>query len=1234
MANERQRDKKDRKVDAIFYHGLTLWDGFWVAGKGQQPGQHNKAVECFKSAAKKGHPRAKYYLGLAYMYDLGVCSRDVHQAVRWFLESAEKDHIDAAAAQFHLGIAYMHALGVPRDDQKAVDWFRKSADQGHAGAQNNLGIMYSEGWGIEKDKEKAIKLFIRAKDNGNEDATVNLGVMYLQNPELASHKERASHDLLCRYKYSNARARYYYWRTLQVESSERDEWMKKAEELGNMKAYYQLMKKEQKYKHEEDGVFIIHYDPYSGLPVDYDDTDDYIYQSLYEQKLHRNQRYASYYNKRVIYEQEEENSYYAQTIGGDALDELREKEASEAKRQKTIQSHTCNWISCILDKANKLDMEETISKQFIDAVINVTDYPHKHGLLENFWQSVDTQYTREKTRKEETDVIHEYYSALISLLMNNIREAEKWFGKVEEKIDGEVADNESREDLRQKISYWRGLMHLQEKSAPGITKQQALEEARKCFESAAKGGLAVAQYEAGLMYRDGIGGEKDPKRAEEWFFRAAEQGYSRAACQLGLMYFREEPRDFQEAKKWFEEAKASVPDNSTHSLTILSDIIRHEISLKRSSFFHPTQKNKGIQTKVVLHLSLTCIYLSDSIDEATRICYAIGNRIFPLSFHVSMTEEWIEEMIEGIGIFFEDPKDSHMEFLEAPIIERKDRSNHHPGKWSVLEWLLSIPEWAGNGEVRNKAWRLLAQYVDFPKHFMVKDVEPHRSRLLIKWILIAAEAGDREKREAARKLLAEHDCSVEKFIWHHIWEQKYSVSARNPAWRDLLRALADSHDNKESREDSTAMYQYYYALSSLFLDITEAKTYFDSAYKKLDSHLKELDSDLRKLRSSESIDMHREEEKDICQKRDIIKRKKRDILNLINKILYWLGHIYLRGDIQEDNYEITKQKILVKAREYFRQSAKPGLAEKSGLAEAQYEIGLMCRDGIGGEKKPKEAERWFNDAAKQGNSRAAYQLGLMYFHGQGEVSQNNHKAVESFKKLLPEKLKITFPEYLLTLEYDRDRVVEFDLAELGHIYREKAWDDLKWHPMIYRDTCWREQADALAHLGFIDLKMNTKEAQKFFEKAAQACHANAMFNLGLMSLKDDDRIRAIEWFEKAWEGDLECDECGPEGRLNGTFNGEKGIDGADEFWGKAASDLHHYGIANRKLREKYYLCSDEHSLKLRSGGDWWPRYRGNWLALHYLEILYRSLGEKERAKSCRERLEMTGFTMPDYSKRI
>ena len=1193
MANERQRDKKDRKVDAIFYHGFTLWDGFWVAGKGQQPGQHNKAVECFTSAAKKGHPRAKYYLGLAYMYDLGVRSRDVHQAVRLFLESAEKDHIDAAAAQFHLGIAYMHALGVPRDDQKAVDWFRKSADQGHAGAQNNLGIMYSEGWGIEKDKEKAIKLFIRAKDNGNEDATVNLGVMYLQNPELASPKERASHDLLCRYKCSNARARYYYWRTLQVESSERDEWMKKAEELGNMEAYYQLMKKEQKYKHQ---------DPYSGLQVGYDDDiDDYIYQ--YEQKSHQNKRYASYYDKRVIDEQEEENSYYEDQVGRDVLYELQVKDEFEASRQKAIQSHTYDWISCILDKANTLDMvvpgKETISKQFIDAVISVTDNLHKYGLLENFWQSVDTQYT-EETRKEETDVIHEYYSALISLLMNNIREAEKWFGKVEEKIDGEVADNESREDLRQKIWYWRGLMHFQEKSAPGITEQQALEEAREYFESAAKGGLAEAQYEAGLMYRDGIGGEKDPKRAKKWFCRAAKQGYSRAACQLGLMYFREEPRDLQEAKKWFEEAKASIPDNSTRSFTILSDIIKHEISLKRSSFFHPTQKNKGIQTKIVLHLSF--IYLSDSIDEATRIfSYAVDNQIFPpFSFHGSMTEEWIEEMIEGIGIFFEDPKyDSHMEFLEAPIIERES------GKWSVLEWLLSIPEWAGNGEVRNKAWRLLAQYVDFPKHFMVKDVEPHRSSLLIKWILIAAEAGDQEKRKAARKLLAEHDCSVEKFIWHHIWVQKYSVSARNPAWRDLLRALANSHDSKESTEDGIAMYQYYYALSSLSLDITEAKTYFDSARKKLDS-------DLRKLRSSESIDEHRE-----YQKRYIL-----------NKILYWIGHIYLRDDIQDTNHQITKQEALAKAREYFRQSAK------SGLAEAQYEIGLMYRDGIGGEKNPKKTEKWFRLAEKQDNSRAAYQLGLMYFHGQGEVSQNNHKAVESFKKLLPEKLKITFPEYLLTLEYDRDRVVEFDLAELGHIYREKAWDDLKWHPMIYRDACWREQADALAHLGFIDLKVNTREAQKYLEKAAQACHAGAMFNLGLMSLKDDDCDRAIVWFEKAWEGDLECDECGPEGRLNGRFNGEKGIDGADEFWGKAASDLHHHGIANRKLREKYYLCSDEHSLKLRSGGDWWPRYRGNWLALHYLEILYRSLGEKERAKSCRERLEMTGFTMPDYSKWI
>ena len=44
----------------------------------------------------------------------------------------------------NLGRMYANGRGVEQDDEQAVFWYRKAAEQGHASAQFNLGWMYDE----------------------------------------------------------------------------------------------------------------------------------------------------------------------------------------------------------------------------------------------------------------------------------------------------------------------------------------------------------------------------------------------------------------------------------------------------------------------------------------------------------------------------------------------------------------------------------------------------------------------------------------------------------------------------------------------------------------------------------------------------------------------------------------------------------------------------------------------------------------------------------------------------------------------------------------------------------------------------------------------------------------------------------------------------------------------------------------------------------------------------------
>jgi len=55
-----------------------------------------------------------------------------------------------ANAQYNLGVCYNNGIGAEKDEQKAVEWYKKASKQGFANAQYNLGYCYKKGIGLEK----------------------------------------------------------------------------------------------------------------------------------------------------------------------------------------------------------------------------------------------------------------------------------------------------------------------------------------------------------------------------------------------------------------------------------------------------------------------------------------------------------------------------------------------------------------------------------------------------------------------------------------------------------------------------------------------------------------------------------------------------------------------------------------------------------------------------------------------------------------------------------------------------------------------------------------------------------------------------------------------------------------------------------------------------------------------------------------------------------------------------
>ena len=205
-------------------------------GEGTEP-DLEKAVYWFKRAAENDH-RAEYdrskkdytygaQMRLAQIYIEGRgTKRDLNEAIYWVARTTEferlaavnsfhvhettiakraveayqplkqyldegwpasprnlRDIIDMANegdAQAQYEVGALHLLGIggaPKNPKLVLQWARKAASQGHAGALYYLGICNEEGRGMESNPDKAKELYTKAAEQGHAGASNNLGAM-------------------------------------------------------------------------------------------------------------------------------------------------------------------------------------------------------------------------------------------------------------------------------------------------------------------------------------------------------------------------------------------------------------------------------------------------------------------------------------------------------------------------------------------------------------------------------------------------------------------------------------------------------------------------------------------------------------------------------------------------------------------------------------------------------------------------------------------------------------------------------------------------------------------------------------------------------------------------------------------------------------------------------------------------------------------------------------------------
>ena len=113
------------------------------------------AIKTCQKLSEENIPLGIYLYARALKEGNGT-ERDLSEAVRLFTKAAEAGNVDA---MYYVGRSYFYPdEGVTRDDDKAIEWYRKAMANGSTQAICGLSHAYKIGQGVPKDNDEAIKL--------------------------------------------------------------------------------------------------------------------------------------------------------------------------------------------------------------------------------------------------------------------------------------------------------------------------------------------------------------------------------------------------------------------------------------------------------------------------------------------------------------------------------------------------------------------------------------------------------------------------------------------------------------------------------------------------------------------------------------------------------------------------------------------------------------------------------------------------------------------------------------------------------------------------------------------------------------------------------------------------------------------------------------------------------------------------------------------------------------------
>ena len=217
----------------------TVQDYLQEAKKNQQAGNAEMAFQQYMVAARDyGHPEAQFEVARCYQNGTGV-EKNEENAVVWYKKAAEQCDAEAQCA---LGECYYQARGVEKDDKEARKWYEAAATQGNVTAQYMTGRLYAE----LSYNVPAVKWYTKAAEQECPEAQYELGVCYEAGDGVGKDEAKAAelYRKAAVQGYAEAQKKlgdcYTHGIGVAKDLEQAFECYSKAAKQGNVKAQYNL----------------------------------------------------------------------------------------------------------------------------------------------------------------------------------------------------------------------------------------------------------------------------------------------------------------------------------------------------------------------------------------------------------------------------------------------------------------------------------------------------------------------------------------------------------------------------------------------------------------------------------------------------------------------------------------------------------------------------------------------------------------------------------------------------------------------------------------------------------------------------------------------------------------------------------------------------------------------------------------------------------------------------------